>query len=420
LSSELESARFLAGASAALAQVADYESTLERIANLAVPSFADWFGVHIREPEGIRRLAVRHLDAQMQERVTEMYRRYPPNEANPYGAPRVLATGERIWAPDFSAIIPAVARDSTHEAMLRGLGLRSFICVPMRSHGEVVGALTFATAESGRTYDEVHLQAAEDLATRAAIAIENAQLIERLREADKRKDEFLAMLAHELRNPLAPIHNATQYLRMKRLLPAQDEWVHDVLDRQVRNLSRLVDDLLDVSRITNGRIELRKARMPMADAVDAGVEWSRPRLDAGKYRLDVRMPGEPMVIDADAVRVSQIVSNLLDNAAKFSPPGSHIHLSVEREGENALIRVADTGAGIPGAMLDRIFDMFVQAEAPAVDGRGGLGIGLALVRRLAELHGGSVLARSAGAGQGSEFVVTLPMTRAAAHAGSTA
>jgi GAF domain-containing protein len=255
---ELEAARFIAEASAALAQVVDYESTLERIGSLAVPRFADWFGVLVRDPGGnVRRLAVRHLDPAMVRAVEEIYRRYPPTEEPRYGAPQVLATGKPIWAPDVEALV-STARDAEHEAMLRALGLKSLICVPMRSHDRVCGALTFSTAESGRRYTQIHLRAAEDLAARCAIAIENAQLLEELRDADRRKDEFIAILAHELRNPLAPMRNAVEIVRASAGAIPEARWANDVIERQVGHLSRLVDDLLDVSRISRGSIELRR------------------------------------------------------------------------------------------------------------------------------------------------------------------
>ena len=409
LMEELEAARFLAQASAALAEVVDYESTLERIANLAVPSFADWFGVHIREPgREVRRLAVRHRDEAKREAVAEMYRRYPPEQGDPYGALRVLATGEAAWAPDFEAVVPSVARDATHAAMMRSLGLRSFLCVPMRSHGCVMGALTFATAESGRVYGEVHRRAAEDLALRAAIAIENAQLLEALRDADRRKDEFLAMLAHELRNPLAPLSNAAHILAAKAELPPQLEALPGVIERQVRQLSRLVDDLLDVSRITSGRIELRKERTTLAAVVESAVEWSRAQLQAGRHALEIRLPSAPVEIEVDPVRLTQVIANLLNNAAKYSPAGAPVEIEAEAADGRTILRVVDHGIGIPSDMLEKVFDMFVQA-ARGPESRGGLGIGLTLARRLVELHGGSVTAASEGPGKGSRFVVTLPL-----------
>jgi PAS domain S-box-containing protein len=402
--------KFLADSSVALAQIADYESTLERISRLAVPFFADWFGVHVREPGGkVRRMAVRHMNPDRERFVEELYRSYPATEGKPYGAVSVLLTGEPIFASDFEALLPKVARDERHLEMLRNLGLKSFLCVPMRSRGNIVGALTFATAESRRTYSEMHFRAAEELATRAAIAIENAHLLDALKEADRRKDEFLAMLAHELRNPLAPVRNAVQILRANSSGDAQAGWAHDVIDRQVQQMSRLVEDLLDVSRIARGKIELRRERVAIATAVSNAVEVSRPLIERARHELALITPPEPIHVEADVARLSQIFSNLLTNAAKYTDPGGRIAVQVQREGDFAAVRVSDTGIGIPPQMLSTIFDMFVQVERAGDHSQGGLGIGLTLVKRLAELHGGSVEARSAGVGHGSEFVVRLPI-----------
>jgi len=406
---ELEAARFLAQASAALAQVRDYPTTLERIANLAVPAFADWFGVHIREPDGtIRRMAVRHQDPAMQAAVAQMYRRYPPTEGKPYGAPQVIATGEAIWSPDFAAEIPAVARDEEHARALASLGIKSFICVPMRSHDRVIGALTFATAESGRVYDEIQLAAAHDLAARAAIAIENAQLVDEMRRAERKKDEFLAMLAHELRNPLAPLRNSIELIKKRDALIPECRWVADVLERQTRQLSRLVDDLLEMSRFSTGRIELRRHPIELHDVVNHAVEASRPALERGRHELEVELPRDPIRLEADGPRLAQVLSNLLNNAAKYTEPGGKVALSASLDDDEVTIRVADNGDGIPDGMHEKIFEMFTQGERRGERTAGGLGIGLTLVRRLVELHGGTVRALSEGPGKGSEFVVTLP------------
>ena len=403
---------FLAQASVALAQIADYEGTLERIANLAVPAFADWFGVHVRGSDGkVRRIAVRHLSPEREQEVEALYRAYPPTEGKPYGAVEVLLTGKPIFGSDFEALLPKVARDERHLQMLKNLGLKSFLCVPLRSRGNILGALTFATAESGRVYGDVHLRAAEDLASRAAIAIENAQLLEALKEADRRKDEFLAMLSHELRNPLAPVRNAVHILRAGTPPTPDAQWAHDVIDRQVQQMSRLVDDLLDVSRIARGKIELRKERVSIAAAVANAVEASRPQLERGRHELSMVSAPEALYVDADSARLSQIFSNLLNNAAKYTDPGGRIRLQVERDGNEAVVRVADNGMGIPREMLGRVFDMFVQVERAGDHSQGGLGIGLTLVKRLTEIHGGRVEARSPGPGKGSEFVVRLPLPK---------
>jgi signal transduction histidine kinase/CheY-like chemotaxis protein len=230
-----------------------------------------------------------------------------------------------------------------------------------------------------------------------------------LREADRRKDEFLAVLAHELRNPLAAVRNALQLMR----LAGDDAGVvgpaRDVLERQVRHLVRLIDDLMDVSRITRGKIELRTERLGLAAAVQSAVEISRPHIDAAGHTLEVALPAGPVDVQADPLRLAQVVANLLNNAAKYTEPGGRIWLSATREDDRAVLRVRDTGIGIPADMLPRVFDPFVQAPSAAGRAQGGVGIGLTLVKGLVELHGGSVEAHSAGPGQGSEFVVRLPL-----------
>lgn len=236
-----------------------------------------------------------------------------------------------------------------------------------------------------------------------------------LKEADRRKDEFLAMLAHELRNPLAPIRNILQLLRLRFGADAEFDQASDVMERQVVHLVRLIDDLMDVSRITRGKVELRRQRMSLAAAVRRAVEAARPFLDERKHDLEVALPAEDVVLDADPDRLEQIVTNLLTNAAKYTPPGGRVWVTAAREGAEAVVRVRDNGIGIRPEMLPRLFEMFQQADR--VPGRvsEGLGIGLGLVRILAELHGGTAAATSPGPGRGSEFVVRLPALAADAR-----
>jgi PAS domain S-box-containing protein len=229
-----------------------------------------------------------------------------------------------------------------------------------------------------------------------------------LREADRRKDEFLATLAHELRNPLAPIRNGLQILRMTGGDAAAPQ-IHQMLERQVNHLVRLVDDLMEVARVTRGRIELRKEAVDLSAMLRSAVETSRPLIEAARHELLVDLPAEPVTLVADPVRVAQIVANLLNNAAKYTDEGGSITLSARREGEHAIVRVRDSGIGIPVDVLPRVFDLFAQADRTYHRAQGGLGIGLTLVRTLVELHGGTVGARSEGLGHGSEFIVRLPL-----------
>jgi CheY-like chemotaxis protein len=230
-----------------------------------------------------------------------------------------------------------------------------------------------------------------------------------LREADRRKDEFLATLGHELRNPLAPIRTAVNVLRLKCPSDPVLEQAHDVIERQVAHITRLVDDLLEVSRITRGKVSLQTDVVDIARIVEQAVETSRPLIRARRHTLTVTVPEAPVRVRGDSLRLVQVLSNLLNNAAKYTEVGGTIRLDVERSDTTVSLCVTDNGIGISQDMLPRVFDMFTQAESALDRAQGGLGIGLTLVKRLVEMHGGSVEARSAGRGLGSQFRIRLPL-----------
>ena len=236
--------------------------------------------------------------------------------------------------------------------------------------------------------------------------LKRAQL--ELQEADNKKNEFIALLAHELRNPLGPIRHAANILRARTPTPDELQWATKIIDRQTEHMTRLVDDLLDVSRITRGTIELRREPVDVADVLKAAVEASSALIERWRHQLRVTPPSQPLYVEGDTTRLTQIVANLLDNAAKYTDAGGRIWLSAEREGEDAVIRVKDTGIGIAPELLPHIFDMFTQAALPLERAQGGLGVGLSLVDRLVTLHGGTVSAESGGTGQGSQFTIRLP------------
>jgi len=229
-----------------------------------------------------------------------------------------------------------------------------------------------------------------------------------LREADRRKDDFLATLAHELRNPLAPLRNAVRILALRSDDSAVVAQTSELMDRQIQQMVRLVDDLLEVSRIGRGKISLQKAPVDLAEVVATAVETSRPLIEAHRHKLTVSLPHSPVRVEADAARLAQILSNLLNNAAKYTEDGGRIDLIAERAPEEAVLRVRDNGVGIAPEILPQVFDMFMQVESSTDRSQGGLGIGLTLVRRLVEMHDGKIEARSAGLGKGSEFLVRLP------------
>jgi CheY-like chemotaxis protein len=238
---------------------------------------------------------------------------------------------------------------------------------------------------------------------------EQKRLQHALQQADRQKDRFLATLAHELRNPLAPIRNAVAVL--KALGPATPEldWGRNVVDRQVQHMARLLDDLLDVSRITQDKLQLKKERMELRRVLETALETTLPFIEESGHEIDLRLPDEPIPVDADPVRLSQVFANLLNNAAKYTDRGGRIWLRVERRGATVAVSVKDTGIGISAEALPTVFEMFSQATPALERARGGLGIGLSLVRGVVELHGGRVRARSNGPGTGSEFVVELPV-----------
>jgi signal transduction histidine kinase/ActR/RegA family two-component response regulator len=235
---------------------------------------------------------------------------------------------------------------------------------------------------------------------------------EALRAADKRKDEFLATLAHELRNPLAPMRNALAIQKLAGPDSAASMQARDMMERQLDQMVRLVDDLLDVSRFTTGKLSLRRDIVALADVMRAALDTARPFIEARHHALQVELPAEPLMLAADATRLAQVFSNLLNNAAKFTPPGGQVALSARREGDELVVRVRDTGIGIAPEQLPGVFEMFAQVDQSLERSQAGLGVGLTLARRLIELHGGSLTARSAGLGQGSEFTARLPLAQA--------
>jgi signal transduction histidine kinase len=281
-------------------------------------------------------------------------------------------------------------------------GAVDYILAPVAP--EILRAKVTVFADLFRMHQLVKRQAEE----RIALAEERAKRAA-AEDANRRKDEFLAMLAHELRNPLAPIRTGIEVMRQIGLADPKLQRTREMIDRQLRQLNRLVDDLLDVSRITRGKIQLQLDTLDVATAVAGAVETSRPLIESRKHELNLCLPGESIYVEADPVRLAQVLSNLLNNAAKYTEEGGHIWLSVEQQGGEAVFRVRDTGAGIPYDMLPRVFDLFLQVDQSLDRSQGGLGIGLTLVRRLVEMHQGSVQAFSQGPGQGSEFVVRLPV-----------
>jgi PAS domain S-box-containing protein len=327
------------------------------------------------------------------------------------GAQRIFGwTAEEAIGKPILLIIPPERHDEERQILAR------------LQRGERVEHFdTVRVTKDGRRIDiSVTISPVRDAAARIVGASkvardigERKQMLRALEEASRQKDRFLAMLAHELRNPLAPIRNGLQLLRMVDPASEPAGRARAIMERQVDHLVRLVDDLMDVSRITRGRFEMRREPVELASVVLSAVETSRPAIEGGLHHFTLNLPSEPVVVDADFVRLAQVIANLLNNAAKYTDDGGQISLAAQRVGDEAVIRVRDNGIGIDPETMPRLFEMFAQAEDTVGRSRGGLGIGLALARSLVEMQGGRIEAHSAGRGHGSEFVVRLPLARTA-------
>lgn len=404
--------RFLAKASTALAELVDHEETMARIAGLAVPDFADWCTVDLLSAENaLKRVAVTHIDPAKVELAHELHRRYPPDPAVPTGTWQVIRTGQSALIAEITDdMLAASVNDADYLQIIRDLGLRSYIGVPLSVRGKTIGVLTFISAESQHIYTAADVVMAEEIARRAGVAIDNSFLYRTLQESDRRKDEFLAMLGHELRNPLAPISAAAQLLA-GNADPAHVQRASDVIARQVAHMTVLVDDLLDVSRVTRGDVVLQMGTVDMRNVVQAAVEQVRPLIQRKSQFLNITTSQDNLFIEGDQNRLVQILSNVLNNAAKFTQPGGDIHLHAELDGSEVKISVRDNGAGMAPALLNGAFELFVQGATTIDRSQGGLGIGLALVKHLVGLHGGSVSAYSDGPDTGSLFIIRIPLAQ---------
>ncbi len=435
---------FLAEASASLASSLEFDATVRNLARSVVPFLADLGAVTLTDSNQIRSTELAWAGAPACRHAGTPGVAGPDNslpQALQGAIQQAITTARTGFVDDLGRArsgvegsFPANGRPGPNPPRV----LQSAVVLPLRARGQTIGVLTLGLGPSGRRFGAAELALAEDFAGRAAVALDNARLYQDLQEANRRKNEFLSMLAHELRNPLAPIRNAVHVLRQGALDPAEMGWAHDVIDRQVQHLARLVDDLLDISRITRGKIRLQMEPIEVAAFVGRAVETSRPLIDSRRHRLVVELPREPLWVKGDLTRLSQVLSNLLNNAAKYTPEGGQIWLTVHSElgtrnsecgtkNSSALpvpssefrevvLCVRDTGVGIPAGMLQSVFDLFTQVERSLDRSEGGLGIGLTLVRRLVEMHGGRVQASSpgplpdlSGRPSGSEFTVRLPL-----------
>ncbi len=406
-----DSQRFLAEASEVLVSSLDYERTLARVAELVVPRLADWCAIDMLTDERtIRRIAVVHQDPAKVELARELERRYPPNLGEREGVAKVVRTGVPEIYPNVpDELLALVAHDAEHLRLVREIGLKSALVVPLVAQGRVVGAITLVTSESGRRYSEADLPFVEDLAHRAALAIENARLYQEAQEVNRLKDEFLATLSHELRTPLTAVLGWTRLLATGQLDEATSKRAMDTIERNAQSQVQLIDDILDVSRIIRGKLRLEVRPVELAPVIESAVETVRPAAEAKGIRLQLVLDPLTGPVSGDPDRLQQIIWNLLSNAIKFTPKDGRVQVLLARADSHLEVTVSDSGQGIEAEFLPFVFDRFRQADPTTTRTHGGLGLGLAIVRHLTELHGGTVRAESAGDGGGATFRVTLPL-----------
>jgi PAS domain S-box-containing protein len=329
------------------------------------------------------------------------------------GAERLFGyTADEAIGRHISLFIPPerlAEEDRIIAALTAGQRIEHFETERLRRNGErVTVSLTISPVRDASGRIVAASKIARDITARKQLEDHLRRMAVHLAEADRQKGEFLATLAHELRNPLAPLRSALDLLKQSGTDASRAQLARDTMDRQLSQMVRLVDDLLDVNRVMHNRLELRPVDIDIALVIHQAVEMSQPLIDNAGHHLRVRLPSEPLFLHADPVRLTQVFANLLNNSCKYTPAGGQIQISAEREGDQAVVRVKDSGAGIPSDQLEKIFNMFNQVDGSPERAPGGLGIGLTLVRRLAEMHGGSVYATSEGRGKGSEFIVRLP------------
>jgi len=419
-------ALFLAEISKTLFESLDYEQTLSNIARMAMPELGAWCIVDILEKERIRRLAVFHPDPDRQSLVKELELSYPPSEDDIIGAPRILETQQPELVPEVTDDLLATAHlDKKHLGILRALGFCSYMVVPLKARGKLLGAITFIAADESQRYTPRDLLFAEDLAGRAAVAMDNARLYEEAKQAkeeavaavsraalaDRAKTDFLATMSHELRTPLNAIAGYAELLELGMRGPVTEQQREAIarIRRSEQHLLGIVNDILMFAKTETGRIPLKLENTTVTSVLGSVRFLVEPLLAANEIRLTQEGCSEEISVVADRDRLNQILVNLLSNAVKFSPRGGEVRILCEVKEHLVAINVEDDGHGIAADKLEEIFEPFVQLSSGLTRTAEGSGLGLAISRELARLMGGDVTVRSE-LGKGSTFTLTLPMS----------
>ncbi len=417
---EQRRARFLGNVSALLATTLDYALTLKNLTRLAVPELGDWCVVDMVDADGVtlQRVAVACVEPAQERFVWDADRHHPLRSDDPYGPARVATTGEPELVSEITdEIVAQIAHNVEHVGLLRELGMTSYMSVPLVARGRTIGAISFATAGSGRRYSTDDLAFAEEVARRAALAVDNARLYREAQDMSRLRDEFLATISHELRTPLTPILSWAHLLRTRKLSEAAMVKAVEAIERGAKTQARLIDDLLDMSRVITGKLRLDVEPVEIAAVVGAALESMGPAAHGKRIAVRARLDPSAGTVLGDPARLQQVVWNLLANAIKFTPEGGNVDVTLEPLSSHVRLTVRDTGIGINPQFLDRVFDPFCQADSSTTRVHGGLGLGLAIVRQVVELHGGIVRVTSSGEGEGAAFIVDLPVaTRSPAGA----
>lgn len=409
---------FLANVTSTLTSSLDYHVTLSNLSQLVVPKLADWCALEVLE-EGLKgsvQVAVAHVDPEKVAFARDLGQKYPADPNAAVGVPQVIRSGKSEFYPHIPAqLLRDQAKDAGHLALIEQLQLRSAMVVPLRAREQVLGAMTFVYAESGRSYVLEDLEFAEEIARRASIAIDNARLYvaeQSARQsadvANRAKDEFLATVSHELRTPLNAIMGWAKLLVDAHLDDAKRARAAETIERNAVAMAQLIEDLIDVSRIVSGKMRLETRQVDLAAVVLAALESAKPSIEAKGIKLVCKLAAHVGEVTGDPSRLQQVAWNLLSNAVKFTDRGGTIELVLQRTGDTLEFQVGDTGRGIAAHFLPHVFDRFRQADGRITRSYGGLGLGLSICRDIIALHGGEIHAESAGEGQGARFAVKLP------------
>ncbi|MBE8998450.1 response regulator [Nostoc sp. LEGE 12447] len=402
---------FLAEASRVLASSLDYRNTLTSVAQLAVPTFADWCIVDVVENNSVafNNPVIAASDPQKEALVRKLRQRYPISVDADYGLPKVLRTGKPELVTNI--LESSLQRKAWNDESLNLLQVKSYMVVPLQVRQHKLGTIVFASTQLGRYYTTVDLAMAEELAQRAASAIENAQLYWQAQEANRIKDEFLAIVSHELRTPLNSMLGWVQIIRHRKLDEAITSKALATIERNAKLQSKLIDDILDISRIVQGKIRLNLRKVDLVIVINTAIEAIYPTSEIKDIQVESNLDSSVGEVMGDAERLQQVVWNLLSNAVKFTPNGGRVEVCLKQVNSNAEISVSDTGKGIGADFLPYIFERFRQADSTTTRVESGLGLGLAIVRHLVEIHSGTVYAVSEGEGRGATFTVLLPLIK---------